>query len=697
MDLTPLLAPRSIAVVGASPHGGRATGAVRNLLELGFSGPIYAINPKYSSVLDIPCYPTLSSLPDPVDLVAVGIPGEGVLPVLREAHQNGTRAAVIFASGYGEAGELGRQRQAELEAFAARTGMLICGPNCLGVINFHARSAGYSSTSPKAVRIGNVAVVSQSGSVIVALVRSLRGIGFSYLVSCGNECGVTSSEYLRYLVDDPNTRVVGAFLEGIKHPARFVEAADAARRAGKPLIVIKAGRSQLGSAASSAHTGSLAGSDEVQRALFRQKGVVHCDDLDEWIEAIEIYRHGLVPRAKGVGVIGLSGGENALLLDHAADVGLSVPPLSEDGKRRLAALLPWFTKAENPIDATGALTGDFEIYRKCLDVLAAEDDIGIIAVSQDCPAHFDLPVARAVAAFAREGAKPVVFVSNISGPYRPEVKEILEGAGVPYLQGLKEGLKAIKALIDYHTATRPVVQAEVRHDMNRAAAAKRILAQSGKVVTEDVAKSVLQLYGFPVVRERVVRTAAEAVRAAKELGYPVVAKIVSPDILHKAAIGGVQLNLTTPRELRSAISAIASAVARHQPNARIIGTVVQPMIRSGIEVILGVKRDPQFGAVIAFGLGGIFVESIRQFALRIAPLSAADAVAMLDEVPTLGLWARKTAPSLDPAPLLTPLLLRLSALATELVEEIAEIDLNPVILDPQTLSATVVDALIVRP
>ena len=299
MDLTPLLAPRSVAIIGASRQGGRATGAIRNLLDLGFTGRIYPVNPKYHTVLDLPCYPNLDAVPGPVELAVIGIPSENVLDVLVQANRKGVPAAVIFASGYGEAGEIGRKRQAELVEFAKQTNMLICGPNCLGVINFHTRAAGYSSTSPTEVRSGDVAIVSQSGTVIVALVRSLRGIGFSHMVSCGNEATISASQYLRYFVDDPNTRVLGAFLEGITEPETFVATADAARRAGKPLIAIKTGRSVLGSAASAAHTGSLAGSHEVQQALFRQKGVIGCDDLDEWIEAIELFR--MRPPAAGQG------------------------------------------------------------------------------------------------------------------------------------------------------------------------------------------------------------------------------------------------------------------------------------------------------------------------------------------------------------------------------------------------------------
>jgi acetate---CoA ligase (ADP-forming) len=697
MDLSPLLSPRSVAVVGASQKGGRATGAVRNLLELGYAGGIYPVNPKYNTVLDLPCYPSLGTIPEQVDLVAMGVPSEHTLPILEEARRKGVRAAVIFASGYGEAGGAGRKRQAELEAFAARSNMLICGPNCLGVLNFHERAAGYSSTSPKEVLTGDVAVVSQSGTIIVALVRSLRGIGFSYLISSGNEATLTSSDYLRYLVDDPNTKVLAAFLEGINRPEKFIEAAEAARRIGKPLLIVKAGRSELGRAASSAHTGSLAGTHAVQRALFRQKSVVLCDDLDEWIEAIEIFRYARPPHATGVGLIGVSGGENALVLDHAADIGLKIPPLSEASKQQLTKLLPWYARPENPIDPTGAMGDDPEMYRKCLEVLAAEPAIGVVAVSQDSPAHFDISVAHATAQVARGSNKPFVFFSNLSGPFRSQVQAILRAAGVPYLQGIKESLKAIKALIDFHAqhTTAPAI-APLQLDDARAAKARGYLAKGGMTLTEDVSKNLLGLYGFPVVQERVVSTAAEAVRAAEALGYPVVAKVVSKDILHKAAIGGVRLGLKSPGEVESAVGSIRESIAQRQPNANIDGIVIQRMVCEGVEVILGLKRDHQFGSTIVFGLGGIFVEVIRQFSIRVAPIVEADARAMIEEVPALARLLHESEPGFDPVPLVAPLLLRLSTLAVELGDELEEVDMNPIILVPSAKTATVVDALIIR-
>jgi acyl-CoA synthetase (NDP forming) len=699
LDLAPLLNPRSVAVIGASAQGGRATGAIINLQTLGFTGAIYPVNPKYEEVRGLKCFANLEAIPGPVDLVCIGIPSEHVLSVLEEARRKGVRAAVIFASGYGEAGETGRARQCELEEFAARAGMAICGPNCLGVLNFNARSCGYSSTSPAGVKAGDVALVSQSGTIVVAMIRSLRSIGFSHMISSGNEAVVNSADYIRYLVDQPEVRVIASFVEGVKEPCKFLAAADQAYQAGKPIVLMKAGRSEEGSAASAAHTGMLAGSYAVQSAIFRQKGIVHCEDLDTWLETIEMFRIARPVNGGGIGMIGISGGENAVVVDQAREIGLEFPPLSSTGREKLAKLLPWYGRPENPIDPTGSNAGNEDAYVKCIGILAAEPHLDMILVSQDSPAAFDLPVAKATVEAAKHIDKCIVFFNNFSGPWNPEIVQMLRDAGVPYLQGVRETMSAVKAFIEYHARRRQVQRSTRAHPTGAskvAAQALKILTEGGPVVTEDVSKRLLALYDLPVTPEIVANSAAEASDAASKLGYPVVAKIVSPDLPHKAAAGGVRLHLSSAEALERAYAEMVAEVKRMQPMARIAGVLIQPMIKGGLEVILGVKRDPQFGPVVMFGLGGIFVEALRQVSFRLAPFDAREARAMIDEVPAFGRLVTKLYAGHDAAALLVPLLLRLSQLATEIGDAVEEIDINPAILDPASGTAVIVDALITR-
>jgi acetate---CoA ligase (ADP-forming) len=328
-------------------------------------------------------------------------------------------------------------------------------------------------------------------------------------------------------------------------------------------------------------------------------------------------------------------------------------------------------------------------------VLAQEPEIGVIAVSQDSPAHFDVAVAEATAQAAAASEKCFVYFSNFSGPYRPEVQAILRQAGVPYLQGIRESLKAIKALMTYHAHPQPTPIATAP-DHSRRDRVARLCAESGAIITEDVAKSLLAEYGFPVVRETLVASADEAVAAALAFGYPVVAKVVSADVTHKAVSGGVRLNLASPEDLMEAVRSMREDIGTACPDAVIKAFVVQPMVRPGIEVILGIKRDPQFGPTLVFGLGGIFVEAIRDVAIRLAPLSAAEAGSMVQEVPALQRMATKLSSPHDLPGVAASLLLKLSNFAADLPDEVEAVDINPVILDPASGTATVVDALIVK-
>jgi acyl-CoA synthetase (NDP forming) len=695
-DLTPLLSPRSIAVVGASASGGRASGVVRNLIELGFDGAIYPINPKYDSVMGLRCFPNLQDVPGSIDCVAIAIPGDKILPVLWLAHEKKARAAVIFASGYGEAGEIGKRHQTELEAFIAQTGMLICGPNCLGAIDVHAKTGAYSSISPKDIPAGRVAVVSQSGSVLVALVRNPRGIAYCHLISSGNEIGVCSGDYLNHFVRDPNTGVLAAFMEDIKHPLRFIAAAEAARTNGKPLIVLKTGRSEIGSAASAAHTGSLAGSYDVQKALFRQKGVVHCEDLDEWMEAIQLFELAKPPKAPGIGIVGVSGGENALLLDHAAELNLQIPKLSRSGREKLAAVLPWYGRPENPVDATGQIAADPDLYAHCLSILAEEPSIGVIIVSQDSPAVFDALAAQAVAEVAKRSEKTFVYLNNFSAPLRADLQIILRQAGVPYLQGLREGLKAVQSFIAFHASSKkPAPARSTSVNKQRQETASALLKMSSPYLCEDTGKALLSLYGFTVPREIRVQSADDAEKAAERVGFPVAAKILSPDIAHKMNVGGVHLDLRSAGEVKAAYGELLETVGRLSKSANTAGVLIQPMVGGKIELILGMKRDIHFGSTIAFGLGGEMVEAIRSVSLRVAPLTESDAIEMVADLQPLKAIVERIRPGFDFVPALSRLLLQFSELVAELGSQISEIDINPVKFDPATGAATVVDALIV--
>ncbi|MBM4466767.1 MAG: acetate--CoA ligase family protein [Chloroflexi bacterium] len=701
-DLSPLLNPRAIAVVGASErHGSAGRLVLENLRHLGYQGAIYAVHPKHKKVLGFPSYPDLDSLPGPVDSVAVLLAAEKVLPTLETAVEADAQAAWVLASGFAEAGPEGEARQAELARLAEETGLIVCGPNCIGVANLVDRVATYSVALSPATRAGGVSAVVQSGAICLGLANAAR-FGFRYLISSGNEAVLDSADYIGYLAGDPQTRVIIAFVEGIRSPQKFVAAAAAAAEAGKPILLVKVGRSEAARQAVQAHTGSLAGSDAVCDAVFRRLGVMRLDTLDELVEAAELFLTCPLPQGEGVGLLSLSGGQIGLVADLAQDLGLKFPPFSEEAQRALAEILPPYSPIANPLDAWG--TGDLErTYPACVEVVSREKNIHLLAVSRDTPPQVasreveqSLAVAEAAVRAARETGKPVLVFSNLSTGFQPEAKKVLDEGGVPYLQGTRETLRAIQTLVCY---------AGFRRRMGEPIAAgcpspsdlphwRRKLQEKG-TLSEIEGRHLLASYGIPGPREAVATTAEEAVEAARRIGYPVVLKIISPHIPHKTEMGGVRVGLRDETAVVAAFREVTEAARRHHPQARLEGVVIQEMIPAdAVEVIVGVLRDPDFGPVVVFGSGGVLVELLEDSSLRLPPLSHEEALEMIHE--TRGARLLHGFRGRPPADIdaLADALVRLSQLAVDLGDLIAALDANPLMVLPRGQGVRAVDALV---
>lgn len=457
-DLTPLLRPKTIAVVGASEKLGAGSQVIENLRSLGFPGNIVPINPRYKELFGHPCYPSLSDVPEPVkiDCVAILLGYVQVNPVLEEARRRGVRGAWAFASGFAETGAEGAKLQEELKRVCDAGGIHFCGPNCVGYANLQDRVGTYSAPISPTLRQGGVSAVAQSGSVILALANSNRGIGFNFLISSGNEAVVDLADYLEYLVEDPRTEVIIVFIETIRRPEAFIRACTRAAEVRKPIIALKVGKSEIARQVALSHTGALTGADGIQGALFKKLGVIRVDDLDELLETAEALARcrDRLPAGNGVGAIAVSGGEIGLISDLAEGLSFRFSPLSAKAQAELRKRLPSFTAIGNPLDGWGS--GDLvETYPACLDVLAKEDDVDLIVVSQDSPPGMAkkqiaqyADVARAAVMAAGSG-KPVVAISHVSGGVDSTIRGILEEGNIPFLQGTREGLRAIHHLIEY--------------------------------------------------------------------------------------------------------------------------------------------------------------------------------------------------------------------------------------------------------
>jgi len=702
-DLSPLLNPKAIAVVGASERPGSAGRLVlENLRHLGYQGAVYAVQPKHKEVLGFPCYPDLSSLPGPVDSVAVLLAAEKVLPTLEAAVGMGARAAWVLASGFAEAGPEGEARQVELTRLAAETGLMVCGPNCIGVANLVDRVATYSVALSPATQAGGVSAVVQSGAICLGLANAAR-FGFRYLISSGNEAVLDSADYIGYLVSDPHTRVIIAFVEGIRSPQRLVAAARAAVEVSKPILLVKVGRSETARRAVQAHTGSLAGSDAVCDAVFSRLGLIRLETLDELLEAAALFASCPLPQGEGVGLLSLSGGQIGLVSDLAQDLGLEFPTLSEEAQQALTRILPPYSSISNPLDAWG--NGDLEsTYPRCVEVISRERDVRLLAVSRDTPPEVarreveqSLAVAEAAIQAARETGKPVLLFSNLSTGFEPEVRSVLDEGGVPYLQGTRETLRAIQVFLRY---------AGFRRRMGRPNDAgwpspvdlpgwRKKLRQARGVLSEVEARCLLAAYGISVPREGVAATAEEAVEVAQGIGYPVVLKILSPDIQHKTEIHGVRVGLNDQMAVVTAFGELMETARRHHPRARLEGVVIQEMIASdAVEVIVGILRDRDFGPVMVFGSGGILVELLEDSTLRLPPLGREEAMEMIHETRVARLLHGVRGRPRADLEALADSLVRLSQLAVDLGDLIDALDINPLMVLPKGQGVRAVDALV---
>jgi len=702
-DLAPLLNPRTIAVVGASERPGSAGRLVlENLRHLGYRGTVYAVHPNYKKVLGYSCYPDLKSLPGPVDSVAVLLAAEKVLSTLETAVETGAQAAWVLASGFAEAGPEGEARQADLARFAEETGLMVCGPNCIGVTNLVDRVATYSAALSPVTQAGGVSAVVQSGAICLGLANAAR-FGFRYLISSGNEAVLDSADYIGYLTNDPHTQVIIAFLEGIRNPQKLVAAAQAAAEASKPILLVKVGRSETARRAVQAHTGSLAGCDAVFDAVLRQLGVMRLDTLDELVEAAELFLTCPLPVGEGVGLLSLSGGHIGLVADLAQDLGLRFPAFSAEAQQALTDILPAYSPIANPLDAWGS--GDLErTYPACVKVVSRQKDIHLLAVSRDTPPQVasrevgqSLSVAKAAVQAAQETGKPVLVFSNLSTTFQQEVKQVLDEGGVPYLQGTRETLRAIQTFVRY---------ASFRRRMGKQTSAgcpspadlpdwrRRLQGMRGSL-SEVEGRRLLAAYGIPGPRETVIATAEEAVEAAHCIGYPLVLKILSPDIQHKTEIGGVRVGLEDEMAVITAFREVMAAARLHNPQARLEGAVVQEMILAdAVEVILGMLQDPDFGPVIVFGSGGILVELLRDSSLRLPPLSHKEALEMIHE--TQGRRLLQGFRGRPPADIdaLADALVRVSQLAVDLGDLVAALEINPLMVLPRGQGVCAVDALV---
>lgn len=706
-DLTPLIRPTSVAVVGASqradgraPRGNRV---IRNLMNLGFPGEIFPINPKYSEVLGHRCYPDLAAVPKPIDCVLLAIPARSVNAVLRSAVALGVPSAIILSSGFAEAGPEGKERQDELELLSREHGLRICGPNCYGIFNVLEKTPMLSSPVQSGTPAGDVAIVSQSGSITISLSTALidnHNVGISCLVSCGNQAGVTIEDYMNYFVEDDRTRVIAAFVEGFRQPRKLLLVAEKALSRNKPIIVMKVGKSEISRRATLAHSGSLAGTAEVVEAALRQAGIVQVHTLNEMVENVALFScQPFMDRFRGarrIGIVSGSGGECGIAADIISELGLEIPDFTDATKSRLAEIMPDFGTPQNPLDGTGTIHENEKIFPDVLGTLIQEPNIDFVAIrinASNSRSDAHPRFAREIARMASQTDRPIAtFSSIVGGQIDHEIIQTLRSAGVPFLEGTEFAMKAFHNLVSYQERI-GTVQGASDGEVHEPESSRGIELRTGIVPTQTALR-LIEGFGIQAPPTILVQTADDATAAANEMGFPVALKVESPSIQHKSEVGGVVLGLGTPSAVRDAFHDIQRKVIAQNPGVKISGTLVQKMADEGLEMILGIKQDPLFGPVIICGLGGIFVEVLKDVSIGIPPVSREQArqiVTRLRGWPILA-GARGRPPADIDA--LSGAIVGMSKLALAVGNRLVALDINPLIVYPQGKGVLAADVLV---
>lgn len=689
-SLKPLLAPRSIAVVGASQRGGRGVNVIANLRDNGFAGAIYGVNPRYQDVQGFACYPSVGDLPADVDCIVAAVGAEATCDVLEEAHAKGIPGAVVLAAGFGEGG-IGEARALRLRSLAAK-GFCICGPNCFGFINVKDSVAAFSGPIARPLRPGAVAIVSQSGGLGATAFTPLmaeRQLGFAYFVSCGNQLGATIEDFVDYFVDDPDVAVVAIVIEALKNPQKLAVAAAKANKQKKSLLLYQAGRSATGQVMIRSHTGALAGNNEVLAAFLRRCGVVQARGFDEFVEAIELF--AIAPRdvniADDVIVLSGSGGGAAVASDALEEAEVPLAQFEPATKEHLRAIAPDFASITNPIDATGAMYDDPELLPKIFATLTAESRRPAIAASVTVRGGGNPSMRRlagVIADAARDSGRTFVAYqySPLGGPLDAEMIATLHGAQVPILLGTPNAMRTLRYL-------------PMRRDCwTRAATQLAVAAQSH--TAPDFAgadyltlQKALTAFGIPVAEAVLAASEEEAVAAHERLRVPVAVKAAAPGLTHKSDIGGVRLNCADAAQVAQAYRDIVENARRAGLKAAQV--IVQPMQTGVAEAYAGVIDDGQFGPAICFGLGGVFVEIFKDVRTEMAPLSHDDALAMIRGIKGAPiLFGARGRPKGD-IEALADFLVRLGNFALAHAGRFAALDLNPVIVKPAGQGVIAVD------
>ena len=691
--LEALLYPEAIAVIGASKSPGKVGFAVLdNLIKAGYQGKIIPVNPTTSEILGLPCYKDVREAGVKIDHSIIVVPGKAVLAALEASVAAGARAVTVITAGFKEVGKDGAQMEREIADFCKSRGVRMLGPNCLGLINTENHmNASFAVQMPKP---GSISVMSQSGALCTAILdwSEGRGVGLAKLLSIGNKADLCETDLLECLAEDKQTHVIAAYLESIAEGPEFIRIAERVS-AKKPVVILKAGTTAAGGKAASSHTGSLAGADIAYGAAFKRAGVVRADDFESLFDYATAFATQPLPKGNRVCVITNAGGPGIMAADAVENLGMKLEPLTPAVAESIKSQLAPAASVLNPVDVLGDAPP--EKYAMALREVLADDKVDAVVVILTPQAMSDPPAtADEIIAATRDNPEKPVLVCFMGGSIVMSARRKFVEAGVPDYTSPERAVAALKSMVDYAAWRNRPPRIVTRFPVNRHRV-ERVLARQArsgrKEMGEVEAKEILRAYDFNVLPGGLARTADDAVAMAERAGYPVAMKIVSPDILHKSDMGGVKLNLSKASELRDAFDLMMLRIGRAAPHADLRGVYVESMCKPGREVILGMHRDPQFGPMLMFGLGGIFVEVMKDVSFYLAPLTQGEAMEMLKSTRSYALLRGARGQAGVDLDAIAGALQRISQLVTDF-PQIEEMDINPFIVGEIGTRPVVADA-----
>ena len=700
-DLERFFNPGSIAIIGASQDFMTISGQpLKHLQSHHYQGRLYPVNPRYQEVAGVKCYPALAGLPETPDLVLILVNAARVADMLQQCGEKGVPYVIIFSSGFSEMGGEGVKLQRQLAEIARQFKIGVIGPNCQGMMNVaDGVFAGFGSVFFTDYEPGRVSMVSQSGGFgfsVMNLSSKDGGLPFRQMVTTGNEIGISTLDFINYYIQDPNTEIIVCYLEGAKDAWRLPEIGQKALAAGKPILMWKVGNTEQGQKAAASHTANLGGAMALYKAAFRQNGIIQVEDIQDVVDYGRAFRNGRLPKGNRLAIITISGGAGILMTDECIGRGMRLADLAPETVAKLREFVPSFGSINNPVDVTAAIFNDLTLINRTLQTIVDDPGVDCIAmINASLQGEIANRIAAEIVAVSGKTAKPIYIAWSARDVMAPQAYAALDAARIPHYKSPVRCGRALAAVSWYADAKRRRDRQSGEKALTLSSAgARKALDGRTADVSEYQAKRILSEYGIAVTQEELATTREQALAVAKRIGYPVAIKVQSPDISHKTEARAVRLNIGSDRELALAFEEVLSNARAYRKDASIEGVLIQEMVTDGLEAILGVTNDPLFGPAVMFGLGGIFAEVLKDVSFRLAPVTPSVAREMIEEIAGYPVLAGARGRPRADVDALVDAIVRLSALAVDLKDRVAELDINPLFVFAEGRGVKAADALI---